>query len=72
MNPRDFLSMASGLAAKQDATPAKLHTAASRAYDTAFNVTVALLGKMGVKATDGWKGHKRVAEEPRKYARPMA
>ncbi len=34
----------------------------SRSYYATFNVAVALLKKAGVKAAEGWEGHKLVAE----------
>jgi uncharacterized protein (UPF0332 family) len=62
MNPRDFLMQASELVGKETPTAVDLRTAISRAYYASFNVAVALLKKMGIKAPDSWEGHKLVAE----------
>src|SRR5436190_2161970 len=62
MNPRDYLIQASDLVGKEAPTAADLRSAVSRAYYAAFNVAVALLKKMGVKAPENWEGHKLVAE----------
>jgi uncharacterized protein (UPF0332 family) len=48
MNPRDYIDVAWALATKEQATPAELRTAVSRAYYATFNAVVALLRVWGV------------------------
>jgi uncharacterized protein (UPF0332 family) len=62
MNSRDYLTQAAELVGKESPTTADLRSAVSRAYYATFNVAVALLKKIGVKAPASWEGHKLVAE----------
>jgi uncharacterized protein (UPF0332 family) len=62
MNPRDYLAQASELVQKESPSAADLRTAVSRSYYATFHVAVALLKKSGIKAPEGWEGHKLVAE----------